>query len=104
MYTTSYAPTTLEYKVEEKLYVGIREQKKVEYTAFKDIRAKRIAVGELEHGGLSADVIVASSSCCLGRYDNVTCLVGVTFRMGYEMRYFTWGEEVGKSIPPTLLS
>jgi hypothetical protein len=36
MYNLHYVPTTLGYKVEEKLYLGVREQKKVEYHWFKE--------------------------------------------------------------------
>jgi hypothetical protein len=31
MYNLNYTPTTSGYEVEEKLYLGVREQKKVEY-------------------------------------------------------------------------
>jgi hypothetical protein len=35
MYNLNYAPTTLGYKVEEKLYLGVREQKRLNITALQ---------------------------------------------------------------------
>jgi hypothetical protein len=50
----------------------------------------------VEHRGLAADVSLTSSSCYLERYDNAVGSVRVTLGVGYAIRYFMRGEEVGK--------
>jgi hypothetical protein len=41
MYNLNYTPTTLGVQVEEKLYMGVREQKRVEYHCSKALKRLR---------------------------------------------------------------
>jgi hypothetical protein len=42
MYNLNYRPTTLGYKVEEKLYLGVREQKRLNTTGLENWEPRRL--------------------------------------------------------------